>query len=124
MQCPDCHRAPPSGALVCPHCGAQLVVYCAECGGANARDHRFCHACGRKLIANEAEPDAQRPYTPKHLAATVLTSPSTLEGERKHVTVLFVDVSGFTALSAQLDPEDVHRFMARAFELMLAQVHR
>src|SRR2546426_11532125 len=124
MQCPDCHRAPPSGALVCPHCGAQLVVYCAECGGANARDHRFCHACGRKLIANEAEPDAQRPYTPKHLAATVLTSPSTLEGERKHVTVLFVDVSGFTALSARLDPEDVHALMTRAFELMLAEVHR
>jgi class 3 adenylate cyclase/tetratricopeptide (TPR) repeat protein len=53
-----------------------------------------------------------------------LSSPSAVEGERKHVTVLFVDVSGFTALSAQLDPEDVHRFMARAFELMLAEVHR
>jgi class 3 adenylate cyclase len=40
------------------------------------------------------------------------------------VTVLFVDVSGFTALSEQLDPEDVHRLMTRAFELMLAEVHR
>ncbi|MBI2467152.1 MAG: adenylate/guanylate cyclase domain-containing protein [Candidatus Rokubacteria bacterium] len=52
------------------------------------------------------------------------TSKSALEGERKQVTVLFVDVSGFTSLSERLDPEDVHRFMTRAFELMLAEVHR
>jgi len=63
-------------------------------------------------------------YTPKYLAERILTSKSTLEGERKQVTVLFVDVSGFTSLSARLDPEDVHRVMQRGFELMLAEVHR
>ena len=63
-------------------------------------------------------------YTPKHLADRILTSRAALEGERKQVTVLFVDVSGFTALSARLDPEDVHVLMTRAFELMLAEVHR
>jgi class 3 adenylate cyclase/tetratricopeptide (TPR) repeat protein len=63
-------------------------------------------------------------YTPKHLADRILTSKAALEGERKQVTVLFVDVSGFTALSARLDPEDVHALMTRAFELMLAEVHR
>jgi Adenylate and Guanylate cyclase catalytic domain len=40
------------------------------------------------------------------------------------VTVLFTDVSGFTSLSERLDPEDVHGFMTRAFELMLTEVHR
>jgi class 3 adenylate cyclase/tetratricopeptide (TPR) repeat protein len=40
------------------------------------------------------------------------------------VTVLFVDVSGFTSLSERLDPEEVHRLMSRAFDLMLAEVHR
>ncbi|MFQ5946034.1 MAG: AAA family ATPase, partial [Anaerolineae bacterium] len=63
-------------------------------------------------------------YTPKHLAEKILTSKSALEGERKQVTVLFVDVSGFTSLSERLDPEEVHGFMTRAFELMLAEVHR
>jgi len=38
--------------------------------------------------------------------------------------VLFVDVSGFTSISERLDPEDVHGLMTRAFELMLAEVHR
>jgi class 3 adenylate cyclase/tetratricopeptide (TPR) repeat protein len=32
-------------------------------------------------------------------------------GERKLVTVLFVDLTGYTALSASLDPEDVYRFL-------------
>jgi class 3 adenylate cyclase len=35
-----------------------------------------------------------------------------------------VDVSGFTSLSERLDPEEVHRLMSRAFDLMLAEVHR
>ena len=63
-------------------------------------------------------------YTPPYLAEKILTSRSALEGERKQVTVLFVDVSGFTSLSERLDPEDVHSFMNQAFELMLAEVHR
>jgi len=45
-------------------------------------------------------------------------------GEGKQVTVLFVDVSGFTSLSERPDPEDVHGLMNRAFDLMLAEVHR
>jgi hypothetical protein len=33
-------------------------------------------------------------YTPKHLAERILTSRSFVEGERKHVTVLFADLKG------------------------------
>jgi class 3 adenylate cyclase len=47
-----------------------------------------------------------------------------MEGERKGVTVMFSDVSGFTAMSEKLDPEDVHAIMDRAFEVILREVHR
>ncbi len=67
---------------------------------------------------------APRSYTPRHLAEKILTTGAALKGERKQVTVLFVDVSGFTSLSERLDPEEVHRLMSRAFDLMLAEVHR
>ena len=33
-------------------------------------------------------------YTLKHLAEKILTSSTALEGERKHVTVLFADLKG------------------------------
>jgi class 3 adenylate cyclase/tetratricopeptide (TPR) repeat protein len=77
-------------------------------------------------ISVPVEPPRRTPltYTPPYLAEKILTSRSALEGERKQVTVLFVDVSGFTSLSERLDPEEVHSLMNRAFEFMLAEVHR
>jgi class 3 adenylate cyclase/tetratricopeptide (TPR) repeat protein len=63
-------------------------------------------------------------YTPRHLVEKVLTSKGAIEGERKQVTVLFTDVSGFTAMSSRLDPEDVHEIMDRCFDIMLRAVHR
>src|SRR4030095_9965502 len=51
-------------------------------------------------------------------------SKGAIEGERKIVTVMFSDVSGFTAMSEKLDPEDVHGIMDRVFEVILEAVHR
>jgi len=62
-------------------------------------------------------------YTPKHLAERILRTRDAFEGERKQVTVLFTDVSGFTAMSERLDPEEVHGIMDRAFEVILSAVH-
>jgi class 3 adenylate cyclase len=42
---------------------------------------------------------------------------------RKQVTVLVADVSGFTAMSEHLDPEDVRGLMDQAFEVILDAVH-
>ena len=95
---------------------------CSACGIPNAPGHRFCKRCGRPLT--EAAPghtDTPRVDLPRRTRRD--TSPrnrrlrAAIEGERKLVTVLFVDVSGFTALSETLDPEDVHQVMDRAFEL-------
>lgn len=44
--------------------------------------------------------------------------------ERKRVTVLFADVSGYTALSENLDPEDVANIMNRLFEAVTVEIHR
>jgi class 3 adenylate cyclase len=138
MQCPGCHTENREGRRFCTKCGAPLAAACAACGFANDATDQFCGGCGAPLRptaspVRASPPPASPPpgkfdspdsYTPRHLAEKILTSKASLEGERKQVTVLFVDVSGFTAMSARLDPEDVHGFMRRAFELMLAEVHR
>jgi class 3 adenylate cyclase len=36
---------------------------------------------------------------------------------------MFSDVSGFTAMSERLDPEDVRAIMERVFQVILAAVH-
>jgi class 3 adenylate cyclase len=127
MHCPRCQTLNRTGAHFCRSCGARLEVVCPCCGARLDTDSRFCDACGAPLPAEQPAPGDFGPpgaYTPKHLAEKILTSRSALEGERKQVTVLFVDVSGFTSLSERLDPEDVHRLMTRAFALMLDEVHR
>ena len=125
MKCPRCHAENPAGMKFCGQCAAPLASVCASCGASNPPENRFCGQCAA-LLGKSAAPRFASPesYTPKHLAEKILTSKSTLEGERKQVTVLFADVSGFTSLAEQRDPEDVHRLMHHAFELMLAEVHR
>ena len=65
-----------------------------------------------------------RNYTPKHLADKILTSRSALEGERKHVTVLFADVPDSVPLAANIGADEMHVLMDRCFECILNEVHR
>jgi class 3 adenylate cyclase/pimeloyl-ACP methyl ester carboxylesterase len=129
VKCSSCQAEAPSDAEFCPECGTPLRVLCPQCQTPNSVGNRFCKKCGHALGAPQAAEDRERfaspqAYTPQHLADKILTSRASLQGERKLVTVLFVDVSGFTALSEKLDPEDVHALMDRAFELMLGEIHR
>jgi class 3 adenylate cyclase/tetratricopeptide (TPR) repeat protein len=102
---------------------------CPGCAHENPAGAKFCGECGARLQSPGAAPAAARygapeSYTPKHLADKILTSSSALAGERKVVSVMFADVSGFTAMSERLDPEEVHAIMDRAFEVILNEVHR
>ena len=127
MLCHRCHSENREGRHFCSKCAAPLAVVCPSCGFINEPGDEFCGGCAQLLgTGTPTLTTLQSPqsYTPKHLAEKILTSKGALEGERKQVTVLFVDLSGFTSLSETLDPEDVHGLMTRAFELMLGAVHR
>src|SRR2546426_12245530 len=63
-------------------------------------------------------------YTPPHLAEKILTSRSALEGERKHVTVLFADIKDSTELIKDLDPEAAQQLLDPALHIMMDAVHR
>jgi class 3 adenylate cyclase len=64
------------------------VAICPSCGQENPDIARFCLACGASL-AQEAAP----------------------REERRIVSVVFVDLVGFTSRSEQLDPEDVRAIL-------------
>src|SRR2546425_3031331 len=137
MECPQCRHANPPETKFCGECGTRLQSRCPACQSVNPPTNKFCSECGQRLAgaapalaaaaapvappARFASPEA---YTPKHLAEKILTSKGVMEGERKRVTVMFSDVSGFTTMSEHLDPEDVHAIMDRAFEVILGEVHR
>jgi hypothetical protein len=58
-------------------------------------------------------------YTPKFLADKILTTRSSIEGERKLVTVLFADVANYTSTAEKLDPEEVHQTTKSRLQLEL-----
>jgi class 3 adenylate cyclase len=71
-----------------------------------------------------AAPPVAAPQPPEHLAEKIRAGRTTLEGERKQVTVLFADVIGSMELAEQSDPEEWRRIMDRFFSILCEGVHR
>ena len=88
---------------------------------------KYCFECGESVASQAtAEPRFASPesYTPKHLAAKILTSKAALEGERKRVTVLFADLKGSMELLSDRDREEARKLLDRVLERMMEAVHR
>ena len=118
MQCPNCQFENPTGINYCGECGAKLENRCPSCNSPSPLSFKFCGECGHNLISakeiseqkSEAENLSSRPSTKK-----TTSDVAHLEGERKHVTVLFSDLTGYTAMSEKLDPEEVKEIMSQIF---------
>lgn len=63
---------------------------CSNCGHTLPVDAKFCPHCGTRSAALVPE-----------------------EGQRRHASIVFSDLSGYTALNERLDPEEVETIMAR-----------
>ena len=128
MKCPECRFDNREGVKFCEKCGAKMELICPNCGVKIPFDRKFCGECGHDLMKPKETPsiDYNQPqsYTPKHLADKILTTRSSIEGERKLVTVLFADVANYTSISEKLDPEDVHQIMDGTFKILMDEIHR
>jgi class 3 adenylate cyclase len=93
---------------------------CAACGHANPDGAAYCNACGQRLEGGRR----LRAYAPDHLVEKIRAGQRRLAGERKHVTVLFADVTGSMALAESVDAEAWQRIMDRFFALLCDGVHR
>ncbi|MGH8562014.1 MAG: adenylate/guanylate cyclase domain-containing protein, partial [Nevskiales bacterium] len=67
--------------------------------------------------------DPIQDYTPKHLTEKVFSSRAALEGERKRVTILFLDVQNSIGASSGVDAEDWHGILDGVFEIVTRTVH-
>jgi class 3 adenylate cyclase/tetratricopeptide (TPR) repeat protein len=63
-------------------------------------------------------------YTPRYLVERIRRGREALEGERKHVTVLFADLRGSLEILTDRDPEDARRILDPVLERMMEAVHR
>ncbi|RXG94499.1 adenylate/guanylate cyclase domain-containing protein [Bradyrhizobium zhanjiangense] len=138
MNCSGCGFEVQSGFAFCPKCGTKQPNACPGCGFPCAPDFVYCPKCG-SLISRTTNDGGQ---------ASAQTSPATLpirsssppllqtaqhafrpqsdnvdsEANRRTITVLFADLSGFTAMSERLDPEVMQTLQNQLFEELTAAV--
>jgi class 3 adenylate cyclase/predicted ATPase len=91
-------------------CGAKLERLCGNCGSPAPAEARFCMNCGASLEQAAGAPPARAPDRPPE--------------ERRQVTVLFADLSGYTAVAERMDPEAVKALVDRALMRLGEEVAR
>src|SRR5262245_52376473 len=99
--CSACRSEVSAGFAFCPRCGHRLPSACPACGFACEPDFAFCPRCGAARTQGGATPVA-----------------AAQSADRRQVTVIFADLSGFTALAERLDPEEVRAFQSALFEAL------
>ena len=91
---------------------------CSHCEHQNPANARYCNQCGQMLHARTVAS-----YTPKHLRERILAHRGAMQGERKSVTVLFVDIVDSVAASEAIGSEAWHTVLDRCFGVFSAAVH-
>ncbi len=107
MKCPECQTENKETLKFCRTCGRRLQRSCPECGAMVLLGDRFCGECGHELKGEK-----QFAAEPKKI------------GERKHITAMFADLSGYMALAERLDPEEVKDLTNQFFKEVAQVVSR
>ena len=118
MQCPECRFDNPHRSEFCSDCGCTIFFECPSCHQVNPPASKFCNECGGKLKSQ-----FETPAIATEVGILSHQIPENTEfddvalsvGERKHVTAIFSDLTGYTAMSEKLDPEDVKEITSRIF---------
>ena len=111
MNCASCGTPNEAGRKFCMECGSALARECPSCAAPNPAASKFCGECGSALTSAGDASVAGAP-TPAGAATT----------ERRLVSVLFLDLVGFTTLSETRDPEQVKNLVDGCFAHLAADI--
>lgn len=76
---------------------------CPKCGFENPEGAKFCNQCGAELFITYRRRD---------------------KGQRRRVAVLFADISGFTPLSEDMDPEEVRDLIDGCLQRLAGVIYK
>ncbi len=126
---------------------------CAHCNQPLLPNSKFCNQCGHPIEPTDTEDDAatgdltpqnspfQKPSTADWAVSAATEEPlsaavrngnagrdslilSELQGERREVSVLFLDLLDFTRMSSQIDSEEIYLIVDEAMRLLVQIIYR
>jgi class 3 adenylate cyclase/predicted ATPase len=112
MECPNCRAEVSELARFCSQCGSALALRCPSCGHSEKPGAKFCANCGATLVGTSVT------LRSPELAPGI---PARAAAERCHLTVMFCDLVGSTALSVHLDVEDYQEVIS-AYQKRVAEI--
>ena len=108
IACPSCGTENDANARFCVQCGTRLAAGCPVCGTVNQPEAKFCMNCGTNLHAA---------FAGGPIAIVGTQSAPAPIAERRLVSVLFVDLVGFTTASEGRDAEDTRELLTRYYDV-------
>jgi class 3 adenylate cyclase/tetratricopeptide (TPR) repeat protein len=117
MLCPACQYDNVQQARFCQECGSPLPRSCTACGHELPPRARFCTECGTP-VGNAAAPARVGAVQAAAAAIPDAVGPAERNADRRQAVVLFADISGYTAMCAQHDPEQVQQMLGSFFDGM------
>ncbi len=100
------------------------MIKCPSCGHKNNNNMKFCPECGFKSAVNKGISIQSADFSgaSSRAASGAAKSLSAIADELKLVTILFADISGFTAMSGKLSPDEVKEIVDEIFEKLTAAI--
>ena len=133
MRCPKCQFENPDDKKFCRECGSKLLLACPKCAAEVLPIDKFCGECGQdlkktekaslKALSFDEKLTKIQKFLPKGLTEKILSQRDGIEGERKHITVMFCDMEGFTPMSEMLGIEEAYSVMDQVYEILIHKVH-
>ncbi len=99
IRCRSCGHTSHADRRFCARCGSPLEERCPACGTVPDPEARFCGRCGAPLGAGMTAPAGASP-----------------DAERRHLTVMFVDLVASTTLAERIDDEDLRDVIRRYYD--------
>ncbi|MEJ2672189.1 MAG: AAA family ATPase [Deltaproteobacteria bacterium] len=96
MKCPSCQSPNEEGQKYCRTCGVRLGTQCPGCQNIVLPSDRFCGSCGLELGSSQ-KPEAG------------------ITCERKLITSLFVEITGYATFTERPDSEEVKALASNIF---------
>ncbi len=140
LLCPSCNHENPDSLEFCLNCAGTLQRQCPACGQRVPATFKFCSQCGSNLDAAPAasaapiapaaprdEPLLQslRSLMPEALSRKIqAVAKQELLGERREISVLFLDIVNYTRTTHALDSEDAYLLTERALRPLASVVYK